>query len=62
MNIQKVNNCGTSKAVVIPKDYFNHWAGKGKTFSEVRVQISDDMETMTIKPIFEDMKKGRKKK
>ena len=55
--IQKVNNCGTSKAVVIPKDFFTYWNGKGKTFKEIVIKFSDEMDVIFITPIFEDIKK-----
>jgi hypothetical protein len=60
MTIQKINSCGTSKAVVISKDFFDHWKGKGKSFSEVNVRFSEDMEKIVITPILEDL--GAKKK
>jgi len=57
MTIQKVNHCGTSKAAIIPKDFFLFWAQKGKTFHEIRVLIAEDMERIVIVPILEDIKK-----
>lgn len=56
MTIQKVNSCGKSKAVVIPKDYIVYWKNKGKTFHEIRVLPSEDMERIVIVPILEDIK------
>jgi antitoxin component of MazEF toxin-antitoxin module len=61
MMIQKVNRLGTSKAVIIPKDFFTYWEEKGKTFHEIVVRISENMDEITIKPIFEDIKKRETK-
>jgi len=54
MSIQKVNSCGTSKAVIIPKEFLQYWERQGKSFSEVLLTISDDMMQIIVKPLFEN--------
>ena len=52
--LRKVVTVGTSRAVVIPSQFFESLATKGKTFSKVKLVLNDEI---IIKPVLEDIKK-----
>jgi len=60
MSIQKVNTVGKrSKAIVIPHNFLEYWERQGKVFTEMRVNISEDMATIVLAPILEDIEEGK---
>jgi hypothetical protein len=61
MSLQKVNRIGRSKAIVIPCGFFDYWETKGKTFTEMMVHITEDMEKIILAPVFKDMEEGKEK-
>ena len=48
---------GTSRAVVIPTIWFEHYKNKGKNIPKVTLLVEDDK--IIIKPILEDLNVGK---
>ena len=53
--IRKVVSIGTSsRAVIIPSEFFESMATKGKTFTKVRMTLNDKI---VLDPVLEDIEK-----
>ena len=48
---KRISNLGGSRAVVIPKEWLDHWEREHGPFDEVDIELG---EALIIKPVFSD--------